>query len=223
MTRNFFFILLVSLFVFFSSCEKNEYNSLSGNITLSGYANQVDSFSNLPPIPIVGQKVYLNTGSDTSSYIFQTTTDSVGVFNIPALKDNHPYVLFCRFIKNNTEYAGAIKFKGAASNSSIHVILNVYPSHYNGMSILFTDGNGGAVPNLPFRLYTSRIMAEYDSLSYAYTKTTTSINGRFNRYNVSSAKYYVVSSQIIGPTELKIFDSLTVQSFGVIKDTVILH
>jgi hypothetical protein len=146
----------------------------------------------------------------------------VGAFSIPALKNDQPYVLFSRFTKNNTEYAGAVKFQGGEPNGMIRVVLNVYPSYYNGMSVLFTDLAGGAIPNLPFRLYTSRVMAVYDSLAYAYVNTTSSINGRYNRYNLNAAKYYVVSSQVIGPTTLKIFDSLTVPLFGVTKATVIL-
>lgn len=205
-----------------SSCEKNEYNSLNGNITLAGHAYIADTLNGLPVGPLVGQKIYLNTGSDTSTYIFQTNTDSTGMFLIPSLSNNKKYIVFSKFIRNSIEFSGAQAINGGAVNETIRISFNVYPSYFNGMSILFTDSLGGLIPNLPFRIYNSRVAAAFDSVQYAFANTKSDINGLYNIFNVNPIKYYVVSSTIIGPATLKIFDSITVPADTIKRSTMVL-
>jgi hypothetical protein len=215
------FLYSLSSLVILFSCEKNHYKELAGDNTLAGHAFIVDTLNNVPPAAIVNQKIYLNTGSDTSSYIFQTITDSVGAFSIPSLQDDKPYIVFTRFIKVGVEYTGAARVVGGAINHTITVTLNVYRSSGNGLSILFTDGSGGPLGNFHFRLYTSRTMAVNDSARYAFNDTVTSAAGMYTRYNIPAAKYYIVGRQISGLDTLNIFDSVTVQAAGVAKKTVV--
>ena len=203
------------------ACTK-DYRSLSGDITLTGYAYIADTINNLPPSPLAGQKFYLNAGGDTGSYIYQGITDSIGRFSIQSLVKKSTYVLFTRFVKNNTEYSGAAMFEGKNVQNNTPLILNVYPIHSNGMALLFTDLSGGFIPNLPFRIYTSRLMALSDSVNYSFANTSSSLNGRYNIFDINPIKYYVVSKLSIGGLSLGIFDSITVDASSIRKGSMIL-
>jgi hypothetical protein len=220
--KKYILVIVVACAVIFQWACKKDYGSLSGDITLTGYAYLADTISNLPPSPLAGQKFYLNAGSDTSSYIFQGTTDSIGRFSIQSLDKKSSYVLFTRFIKNNTEYSGAIKFEGKDVQNNNRLVLNVYPVHGNGMALLFTDLSGGYIPNLAFRLYTSRVMALSDSVSYAFASASSSASGQYNRFDIAPTKYYVVSKLSVGGTNLSIFDSITVGATSIKRGTMIL-
>jgi hypothetical protein len=218
--KNYMVVVIVITFLTLISCKK-DYRALTGDVTLAGYAYLADTNSNLPPSPLAAQKIYLNKGTDTSSYIFQGVTDSIGQFSMHSLDEETEYVVFSRFVKNNTEYAGAIYFKGMDIRSK-RVVLNVYPVYRNGMSLLFTDVPGGYIPNLPFRLYTSRVMAVSDSITYAFASATSSPTGQYNRYDIPATEYYVVSKLSVGGLNLAIFDSITVDVNAVKQGTMVL-
>jgi hypothetical protein len=220
--RHMLIVILPALF--WSSCSPDKYSGFTGNITLKGSAYIVDTNSNASPIPLAGQPIYLGTGSDTSTYLYQCKTDSAGEFSISSLTNKSSYTLFTHFVIDGTEYTGSQSFKLDNPPNNVKTItLNVEPIYQNGMSILFTDVYGGAIANLPFRLYTSRLVALVDSTKYAFVNTTADINGRFAKYNIPTGWYYVVSRDTLGGTPMAIFDSLDVSGSKVAPLTAILH
>ncbi|MGB5006109.1 MAG: hypothetical protein WBO39_04180 [Ferruginibacter sp.] len=216
-------IILFFIVVLLIGCEKDQYKSVSGNVKLTGYVYLVDTINNTFPVPLAGQKIYLNSGSDSSTYIYQATTDLGGKYSIPFLQSNKAYVLFTRYINNSIEYEGVKKIDGGASNDIIYTDLTIHAKFTNGLSLLFTDSLNGPLPNLPFRLYTSRIAAQYDSVLYAVTVASSDINARYSKVNVVPAKYYTVASKIIGSLTMRVFDSVIVAPIGLTRKTMQLH
>jgi hypothetical protein len=216
-------ILFLFLILALTSCEKDQYHQVSGNIKLTGYVYLADTINTNFPAALAGQKVYLNLGSDSSSYVYEATTDQAGKYSIPFLQSDKTYVLFTRYMNSGVEYEGVKKVSGGASNDIIYADLTVYAKFTNGMSLLFTDILNGPVPNLPFRLYSSRVAAQYDSVLYAVAATSSDINGRYSKTNVAPARYYAVASKVMGPLTLRVFDSVTVTAHGLERKTMKLQ
>lgn len=214
-------IILFLFIVLVTGCDK--YDAVNGNTQLTGYVYQADTINNKFPVPMAAQKIYLNLGTDSSTYIYQATTDAAGKYSIPFLKNDETYVLFTRFMSNGYEYEGVQRIHGGAVNDIIYTDLTVHQKFTNGLSVLFTDSLGGPLPGLPFRLYSSRIAAQYDSVIYAVTNTVTDANGRYSKLNTSPAKYYAVASKIIGPVTMRVFDSITVAPTGLARRTFALR
>lgn len=207
--------------VLLASCKKDQYGTLNGDTTLKGYAFLQDTIGHTSAQPLVKQKVYLNAGNDISAYLYETTTDSAGRFSISSLKENESYVLFTNYISGGIEYKGFVTFE-TGENTQVEKNLDIFASYVNGLSLLFTDNFGGRLPNLPFRLYTSRVAATYDSTIYAVVNLQSDINALYKKTNLTPVKYYVVSQKVIGPATLKIFDSVTAPITGIIRDTMVL-
>jgi len=216
-------IIFLFLIVLLTSCKKDQYKAVNGDVTLTGYLYLTDTVNNSFPVPVAGQKIYLNTGSDSSTYIYQATTDQAGKYSIPFLKEDETYVLFTRYINNNIEYEGVKKITTAAGGNVIYADLTIYAKFTNGLSILFTDTLNGPLPNLPFRLYSSRVAAQYDSALYAVVSASSDINGKYSKLNIAPAKYYAVASKTIGPLTLRVFDSVIVAGRGIARKTMLLH
>ena len=215
--KYFVYIVAVFLFCFASAC--NKYASLNGEVVLSGYAYIIDSSSTALSLPMALRPIYLNPGDDTGTYIYQVNTDSLGKFYIPSMQNNKKYILFTRFISNNIEYQGSLNIS-TNNEKNLSAVLNVYPVRRNGLWLIFTDSFGDAVPNVSFRLYTSRSIAIVDSSKYAYINAQSDINGSYVKYNVTPSKYYIVSKDSIPLISLKIFDSITVTPSDIKKRTV---
>ena len=196
---------LWSLLLFVSSCDKEK--QFSGMVVLSGNVQLVDTAEFAAPLP--GITLYLNTGSDTTTYEWQTQCDSTGKFTIPSLDQNTPYVLFTQYSKNGLMYSGAIKFKTGGSNT-FNTILNVYPVVYNELALSFVDSVKGLIPNLPFRVYSSRTAATVDSIKYAVLSARSNGNGYYYQYNFTPGYYYIVAHDTLNGVSRLAFDSLTV-------------
>lgn len=206
-----------------TSCQKDKYNGLNGDTTLSGYLYLSDTVNYSIPIPLAGKQVYLNLGADSSTYNYTAITDSAGKYSVPFLRNDKGYVLFTRYVSNGLEYEGVQKINGGANNNIISENLYVQSKFTNGIALFFTDSLNGPLPNLPFRLYTSRIAAQYDSVLYAVTVSTAGINARYSKLNIAPAKYYAVASKTIGSLNLHVFDSVTVNNDGLSRKTIQLH
>lgn len=212
--------VLLSLAAFFS-CDKNK--EFDGRTTLTGRLYLADSINQSVPTPIARQKVYVNTGNDTSTYVYILTTDSTGSFSIPSVDGSKTFILFSNFTRNGVSYRGATKLSGSRSDKLLTGDVYVYPAFTNGAVVLFTDPFGTPVTNLPFRLYTSRSAALVDSLKNASLDTVSNSRGQFERYNANPVSYYIVSKKIFGTDTLKIFDSITIPPIGINRKKVMLH
>jgi len=199
------FFGLVFLPILFFSC--NKYSDISSS-QLSGFAYIHDTLNGDPPIPMRLEPIFLNKGTDTNSYILQTTTDSAGHFYISNL-GNQPSVLYSRFTKSKIEYSGKLNLGKANS-----INLQVYPVFQNGFSFIVTDSKGGPVPKYKIRVYTSRSAAIVDSLKYAYSDTLTNNNGRFFKYNVNPIKYFLTGKDSLNGKTALLLDSLVVDKVG---------
>jgi hypothetical protein len=218
------YILFFLISRLISGCQKDKYAGLSGDIILKGTAFIVDSSSTAPPVPLADHQVYLGMGSDTATYVFQSNTDSAGQFTVSPLNNKYTYTIYTHFVVNGIKYAGAKTFTAAKSPSkTMTITLNVLPLYQNGMSILISDAYGGPIPNLPFRIYKSRLIALVDSTQYASVNTTTDANGHFVQYNIPTGWYYIVSNETIANTVLKVFDSVNVLASGVSQKNAVLH
>jgi len=217
MKRSVYILTACSVFLL-AAC--NKYAGFNGNIKLSGYAYIDDTMTSALPVPLDSRALYLSVGSDTSSYQYQLKTDAAGSFSVPSLKQHETYTLFTRFINNNTEYRGVVAIK-TGNNDHVTAVLKVYPIYINGLSLLFTDIAGGAVPRISFRLYTSRVLAAVDSVKYAYIDSSSDINGEYNKIGMPARLYYIVSNDSAASLGLRVFDSVRVSATGLTKKTVI--
>lgn len=216
-------IYFLFLIVLSASCQKDKYQAVNGDVTLTGYVYLADTVNLSFPVPLAGKQIYLNLGSDSSTYNYKAVTDSAGKYSIPFLRNDKDYILFTRYINTGFEYEGVQKVNGGAINNIISVDLYVQPKFSNGIALLFTDTLNGLLPNLPFRLYKSRLAAQYDSVLYAVAVTTSDINARYSKLNISPAKYYAVASKTFGTLKLQVFDSVTISGNGLFRKTMQLR
>jgi hypothetical protein len=196
--RNIIKISLVTIFVVFSFsyCSKEQFN---GTSVASGYVYLVNSNLSNSPILLKNQVLYINTGSDTGSYFFQTTTDSSGHFVIPYLDIKKTYILFSHYINNGVYYSGscAVSFSGVNSLNLSYPLQNIKTE----IELHFQDSLGNFFPNFPFRMYTSRLLAVDDFagdtvVKYAYVNSKSDTNGVYMVYNPPSVpKYYYIVSK----------------------------
>ncbi len=216
---------LYSICVLFSmsliTCSKDKYSQYRGDATLSGYLYLADNIRSSPVTPVAGERVFLTLGNDTSHYETLVNADSAGMFSFYNIAPYNDFTLFARFLKNGITYNGSTHVE-KSNNNNVVTTLSVYPNYVNGMSILFNDAMGGAIANLPFRLYTTRVIALVDSARYAFADVKSDSYGLYNRYNINPGNYYIVSRDTIGTQVLRIFDSITVDVKDVKKGTVVL-
>ena len=200
---------LWGLLFFVSSCDKEK--QFSGTVLLTGNLQLIDTAEFATPLP--GLTVYLNTGSDTTSYEWEAQCDSTGKFTIPSLEQKTPYVVFTQYSKNGLIYSGAYKFKTGGSNT-FNVTLDVSPVFYNELMLSFVDSVKGLIPNLPFRVYSSRTAATVDSVKYAVLSAQSNSTGYYNQYNFAPGYYYIVAHDTLNGVPRAAFDSLTVGKSG---------
>jgi len=199
-----------------SAC--NKYKDFNGDGRVSGHARIVGDLSDVAAIPAAGKTLYINPGTDSSTYIAQTVTDSAGTFTLSSLKRDQSYIVYTRYLQGNVEYQGSVSVTAGSSNA----VLNIYPLYTNGISIRFTDSLGGPVSRLPFRLYTSPVAASVDSTLYASVSASSDVNGKYTAYNIATVKYYIVAKDSIGLLHRKVLDSISADPNKIIPKTVIL-
>lgn len=201
----------------------NKYKTFNGEATISGYAFLKDEGLATGSVPLPGQTIYLNTGNDTSTYIMATKTDQAGFFSFASLSHKKDYIVFARFLKEGLEFKGSVAVQGSKLEDDVeNVTLTASPLYTNGMIVLFSDELGGPLPNLPFRVYGSKLAAEVDSAKYAYYNKVSSNQAMFSQFNIRPMKYYFVAHDTIAKVPYKIFDSVTVATTAIARDTVYL-
>lgn len=207
-----------------ASCYKSrnnndKYDALNGDVLLRGYV-----WLNIPgsaalPTPLGSVPVFINTGNDTSSYIYQVNADSSGKFIVPFLKKDYTYTVYTRFTKNNIQYLGAASFPGNGTD----IKLNVYPQYTNGFTITVKDSLGGNAAKTHIRLYTGKLAALTDYRNDAIADTVTDVNGEYTRFNITPSKYYIVIKDSIGAIKFNVLDSITAGIAGDSLKTIVLH
>ncbi|WP_448635176.1 hypothetical protein [Pedobacter panaciterrae] len=110
-------VFIVMLMIMLSAC--NRYKGIEDH-QIYGYAYLKDSLDIQPQKPFNGI-IYLNRGSDTTNYLFQTKTDSLGKFSFQSM-GKQAAVIYSRFIKNGTEYVGQIRLD-ESNNSLTHKLV----------------------------------------------------------------------------------------------------
>jgi hypothetical protein len=202
-------MLLLSGMVLLAAC--NKYAGVN-NQQISGRLYIHDTLSSRDPVPASLEPLYLNNTGNANSYVFQTKTDSVGYFNI-TYPGTETITLFSRFIINGAEFRGQSSFTNLSGVVQKNV--DIYPLFTNALSVSFYDSNNGLIPNLPFRIYTSQVMALADSTNFATVNSKSDSYGQFGQYNLNPVTYYIVAKDTIGGKPLSIFDSVTVGKKGV--------
>ena len=212
MKNIFLLIVLIAGFAILIGCDK--YKDVKSEIRVSGYVKLHDTLGLQFPVPLPGKSIYLNQGTDSASYILQTTSDAAGYFSFNYI-DNGASIVYLRYTDSGTEFFGLKKITQANKDSLLQV--NVYPTFYNGVSIRFNDSYQKPISNLAFRLYTSRIYAVADSTKHAYYSGATTSIGLYTQYNVPANTYYIVASDKVGGVTIKALDSLTVTAKGIFR------
>lgn len=87
-------LLTVLAAVLVISC--NKYAKVDPGAAVAGYAYIVDPYNVQPPAPVASMPLYLNNGTDTTSYILQSSTDGAGHFLVAYLAT--PRIIFCLLI-----------------------------------------------------------------------------------------------------------------------------
>ena len=218
------YIQLSTLILFFilAGCKKNtsnKYDTLNGNVKVTGSALLTFPGSSSLPSPLANVQILLSNGNDTSNYIYQTITDSTGRYSIPLLKKEYTYTVFTRFIRNGIPYTGAATFK---PYGDIIVDLKISPQFTNGLVITIKDSLGGNAPRIHLRLYTSKLSAIADYTKNAVTDTVTDVNGQYIKYNATALTYYVVIKDSIEKLNYKVLDSVNVGATGIAEKTIYL-
>jgi hypothetical protein len=191
-----------------ASCNKYKdsvYSRLSGTVylhdTLKGPV--VMALSKIP--------VYFNVGTDTTTYLNMTKTDTAGHFSFANFgKDGG--VVYTNFILNKIHYGGLVTVSKAGDGNTT-VTLDVYPLYDNGLSVSFM-ATGGLISNYPFRLYTNRTAALVDSTKFAYLITKTSVDGEYIQYNLNPATYYITAIDSVSGHKAKYLDSAVITKSG---------
>jgi hypothetical protein len=196
----------------------NKYADVT-NSQMTGHVYIKDPLSNAIVVPAKGVTIYLNSGTDTTSYILQTTTDSVGYYSLPSFGAGQA-TLYTRFVVNNAEYRGAVAIPPQFFASNQQMDLDVSPVYVNGVGITF-ENNGGPIPNYPFRLYTSKVAAMSDSVRFANVNTKTNSTGQYIQYNISAFTYYITAIDSINGKKAELIDSVSVKAKGLTPSKVI--
>ncbi|MDF2190188.1 hypothetical protein [Paraflavitalea sp. CAU 1676] len=213
------YIILVAC-ISLAAC--NKYDSFGGEASLTGYAFLKGAESEDVKTPMADQTIYLNTGNDTSTYVIATKTDKSGYFSFNFVCEDKAYIIFTRYLKDGTEYVGAKKIEGGefSGDKVVRTTLEVSPSYLNGMYVQFTDTLGGLLPNLPVRIYRSKVAADVDSVKYAVYDTSTKTTGIIALYNINKGKYYFVGKDSIKGKALRVFDSVEVKDNEIARKTM---
>ncbi|WP_316834473.1 hypothetical protein [Pedobacter nutrimenti] len=194
----------------------NKYKDIV-DARLSGDVFVHDTLSTPIVSPLSKMPVYFNTGNDTSKFLVQAITDSLGHFSLVYF-DKKEGVLFTNFIRNKVKYSGVINIP-KSGDGTMNVRLDVYPVYKNGLSLTFSS-KGGPISNYPFRLYTSRTAAVVDSVKFAYLNSTSNVYGLFRQYNLNAGKYYISAKDSVTGTKIKLLDSVTIANSGFVIKTV---
>ncbi|WP_276484470.1 hypothetical protein [Paraflavitalea pollutisoli] len=215
--------IIMAICLLLAACDK--YDSFGSEATLTGYAYLTGSSSEVLKTPLADQTIYLNTGNDTSSYVFATKTDKSGYFSFNFVCEKKPYIVFTRYLKDNIEYIGAKRIESGEFNDNkvVRTTLDIAPAYLNGMYVQFTDTLGGLLPNLPIRIYRSKVAAVADSVKYAAYNINTQSNGVIALYNINLGKYYFVGKDTIQGKALRVFDSVDVKESGIERLTAKLR
>ena len=213
--------MMVVFLTLLLACRKDGYDSVNGSLVVSGRVLLIDTVSRVPTKILPAQTVYVNTGSDSSTYLFKVSPDSSGVYAIPFLKRNQSYTLFTRYAVGQERYEGVAQIR-TSSNDAVELDIAVYRQFTNGLALRFTDSLAGPLPGLAFRMYSSRVAAQFDSTAYAVANTRADQEGSYYRLDLPAAHYYVVAKQEFGTLVLNLFDSVEVLPNGLVRKEMVL-
>jgi hypothetical protein len=205
----------------FSACDKKSV--FDGTAIVTGYAYSVDStISNVPQV-LKKQVVYLNNRScDTSTYIYQTTTDSNGYFTFPYLSNNS-YTIFSNYFNKIKAFRGMDTV--VLLKASVHkpISLFLYPNVQNELILQFKTKTGGSLSKLPFSIYTDSVMAMVDSTKYAFLNSKSDSTGKYRLFNINPTKYYVTSGLVVKPGDTLYVDTAITLGNIPLNSTIILY
>jgi hypothetical protein len=161
--------------------------------------------------------------NDSVNYAFiKGSSSASGTFERYNITPGFYYIVAKQVVGTDTIKIFSTFTVNATGVTTTDIPATIAPQVINGMDVLFTDVNGGPIASLPFRIYTSSVMAFSDSTSFAYLSTIASINGTFSKRNVEPAKYYFIAKQVVAGNTLKLIDSLIVYPGLITKDTMVL-
>ncbi|WP_431291968.1 hypothetical protein [Pedobacter sp. P26] len=209
--------MLFLLAVLFYRCNKYE------NLNASGLSGRLEIRDTLAvPVTSTMNKVsiFFNAGSDTTTYLSKTLTDSMGNFFLPSTASKDA-VLYANFLKDHIFYKGSVQLNTLAG-AQRGVVLTVRPVYQNGFALSFGSSTG-QLPNYPFRIYANRSAAIVDSARFAILNDKTSTTGSYRKYNILARRYYITAKDSISGAKTKLLDSIDVPVSGTVNRTVTVH
>lgn len=201
----------------FYSCNKYE------NVTESKLSGKLQIRDTLSlPIATTMSKVniFFNVGSDTTSYVSKSITDSMGNFALPIFNKNGG-LIYANFLKDNIIYQGSVQVS-ASSAPQTDLILIVRPVFKNGFSISFGP-SPAQLPNYPFRIYVNRSAASVDSVKFSIINDKTNAIGTYRKYNLLPRRYYISAKDSVTGSKAKLLDSIDIPESGTISKNITVH
>ncbi len=210
------------------ACNKTPvgFDDLSGSTFIAGTVVLYDTLTgpygyvNVRPIT-----VYLRYANDSTSFLYSTTSNSVGQFTFAGISPAQSYVAYAYYDTANLQFIGQFLYK-VNDTAAYHTdTLKLHPSqtNQNGMFLQLQDSTThNPLPGFKLFVFTSRTLwANDDSLGNAYALTSDAF-GRCLQLNVAPGKYWLHAKGTLHNLTLQASDSIVVDTQGITNPAKIL-
>lgn len=136
--------------------------------------------------------VYIRKPSDSTGFLYSTTTNSFGQYNFSGINPDSGYVVYARLDSNNIHYYGQNVYAPHTITDNLSDSLKMYPAQLNQNGIFYhlLDSAGAALASSKFFVFNSReLWANNDSVGSIY-QLTSDAYGRVVQYNVPPGYYF---------------------------------
>lgn len=227
-----FYLIILLLPVF--SCKKyyQTGNDLSGNNYISGTAYLYNDYSaNGIYTPLVNHSIDIqySSGPAIPNYLYTVNSDSNGNFIFPNLANNVPYTIFAQDTVSGIQFFGAIldtlkNDKNPIVNAVLTLKLDSI--HQNGIIYTVTDSSGNIITGCSICVYSSPLLAAQgmalDSCLGCTFQMLTNTFGKASQFNVPAGHFTTVLFAKFDSIVLTGDTVLTIPTFGIVRDTVLI-
>jgi len=211
---------LITMFVVFNSCDKNE--DLYGKKTLKGrlYVTNTFNGSGQPKLLVNTEiRISFNHNNPSLNYDRAVKTDENGFYIFNNLPDKD-FRVFCQTTIDGLRYNLLGDLKGNLENQDLYLIPD--PDYLKGLILKVTDINMQNISNIRVGIYSSRILANRDS-DYSLTQPiTTNTLGEVFFTDRRNGKYFVKVLDSLGIYRFQGLDSANITGNLDIK-TMVVH
>jgi len=215
-----YILIALLLPAFFWTCKKNQttFHDLSGDSIIRGVVVLYDTLT--APFVYYGVHpimVFLRYTGDSTSYLYSTTSNSLGQFTFNGIDPSRAYVVYARMDSVQLHFYGEIDYAANMPAKYASDTLALYPAQNNQNAIFYhlQDSSGGPLAGCSLYIFSSRqLWANNDSVGAVYTLRSDAY-GRALQINVNPGEYYVRAKGIFAGTTLDSIDSVHVNVNGI--------